>query len=189
VGTSVNQASPHTLSWTAAQAGYRDAEVPISRLASEVWRAALNQESGNIAQLIAQPIIARLGNLAVDARSAADVTRATALAIAASKESSLATDIARRAAVQCVSASVSDRFAKYSERVFAEATAYLVSRDLPGFVGNGRARTVADSMELKSALTDHVADVARGVDRPASSDARLWAKYVNTVVQRLRGLK
>jgi hypothetical protein len=187
VGTSVNQASPNTLSWAAAQAGYRDAEVPIFRVASEVWRAALNQESGNIAQQLAQPIIARLGNLAVDARSAADASRETAFAIAQSKESSLATDIARRAAVQCVSAS--DRFAMYSERVFAEATAYLVSRDLPGFVGSGRAKTVADSMELKSALMSHVADVARGVERPVSPDARSWAKYVNAVVQQLRGLK
>jgi len=186
MGTSVNQASPHTLSWTAAQVGYRDAAISIARVASEVWRAALNQESGNIAQLIAQPIVAHLGDLAIRAQSAADASRATAIAIAQSKQSSLGTDIARRAAVQCVSAT--DRFATYTERVFAEATAYLVSRDLPGFVGSGRARTVADSMELKAALVSHVADLVRGVDRPASADARSWAKYVDTVVERLRGL-
>ena len=186
MGTSVNQSSPRTLSWTAAQVGYRDAAIPIARVASEVWRAALNQESGNIAQLIAQPIVVRLGDLAVKAQSAADASRLTALEIVRSKQSSLATDIACRAAVQCIGAT--DRFATYTERVFAEATAYLVSRDLPGFVGSGRARTVADSMELKSALVSHVADVARGVDRPVSADARSWAQYVDAVVQRLRGL-
>lgn len=186
MGTSVNQASPRTLNWNAAQAGYRDASIPIARVASEVWRAALNQESGNIAQLIAQPIVAHLGDLAARAQSAADISKSAAFAIVQSKQSSLATDIARRAAVQCISAS--DRFATYTEQLFAEATTYLVSRDLPGFVGNGRAKTVADSLELKAALAKHVVGLAREVDRPASADERAWAKYVNTVVQHLRGL-
>ncbi len=186
MGTSVNQSSPRTLNWSAAQAGYRDATIPIARVASEVWRAALNQETGNIAQLIAQPIIARLGDVAVRAQSAADVSRETTRAIAQSKQSSLATDIARRAAVQ--SAGAKDRFATYTERIFAEATAYLVSRDLPGFVGSGRARTVADSTEFRAAIVSHVADLARAVERPSTMDARSWAKYVNTVVERLRGL-
>jgi hypothetical protein len=185
VGTSVNQASPRTLNWNAAQAGYRDAAIPIARVASEVWRAALNQETGNIAELIAQPIVARLGDLAVRAQSAADAARSTALATAKSKQSSLATDIARRAAIQCVGAA--DRFSTYTERVFAEATAYLVARDLPGFVGSGRARTVADSMEFKAALVGHVAELTRSVERPTSPDAREWARYVDTVVKRLRG--
>lgn len=185
MGTSVNQASPRTLNWNAAQAGYRDAEVPIARVAAEVWRAAVNQEVGNIANLIAQPIIARLADLAVRAESATDASRSTALTIAQSKQSSLATDIARRAAIQCVGAS--DRFSTYSERVFTEATAYLVSRDLPGFVGSGRARNVAESMEFKAALANHVATVARSVERPTTPDVRAWAKYVDVVVKRLRG--
>lgn len=185
MGTSVNQASPRTLNWNAVQAGYRDAAVPIARVAAEVWRAAVNQEVGNIANLIAQPIIARLGDLAVRAESATDASRSSAITIAQSKQSSLATDIARRAAIQCVGAS--DRFSAYSERIFTEATAYLVSRDLPGFVGSGRAPTVADSMDFKAALASHVADVARSVERPARPDAGTWAKYVDTVVKRLRG--
>jgi hypothetical protein len=185
VGTSVNQGSPRTLNWNAAHAGYRDAEVPIARVAAEVWRAALNQEVGNLANLIAQPIVARLGDLAVRAESATDASRSTALTIAQSKQSSLATDIARRAAIQSVGAS--DRLSAYSERVFTEATAYLVSRDLPGFVGSGRARNVADSMEFKAALSNHVANVARSVERPAGPDPGAWAKYVETVVKRLRG--
>lgn len=185
MGTSVNQASPRTLNWNAAQAGYRDPGVPIARVASEVWRAALNQEVGNIAKLIAQPIIASLGDLAVRAESPADAARSTALTISQSKQSSLATDIARRAAIQCVGAS--DRFSAYSERIFAEATAYLVSRDLPGFVGSGRTKTVADSIEFKAAVAGHVADVARSVPRPATPDAGAWARYVDNVVKRLRG--
>jgi len=185
MGTSVNQASPRTLSWSAAQIGYRDASIPVARVTSEVWRAALNQESGNIAHLIAQPLVAHLGELAVSAQSGAEVSRVTAVAIAQSKQSSLATDIARRAAIQSVGAT--DRFATYTERVFAEATAYLVSRDLPGYVGIGRAMTVGDSMEFKAALMSHVAELARAVERPATADARSWAKYVDTVVQRLRG--
>ena len=185
MGTSVNQPSPRTLNWTAAQAGYRDPAIPIERVASEIWRAALNQETGNIAQLIGQPVIASLGDLAARAQTAADVSRSTALAIARSKQSSLGTDIARRAAIQCIGSA--DRFAAYTERVFAEATAYLISRDLPGFVGMGRVRNVSDSMELKTAVVSHVTSVVRGVQRPTSPDPRSWSTFVNTVTQRLRG--
>src|SRR5262249_52873149 len=128
MGTSVNQGSPRTLNWSMVHAGYRNADVPISRVAGEVWRAALNQSVGNIVQLLAQPIVARLGELAVKAESPVNLTRQTMYAVTELKASSLATDIARRAAIQCLSAQ--DRATAYAERVFAEATSYLVSRDL-----------------------------------------------------------
>jgi hypothetical protein len=150
-----------------------------------VWRAALNQEVGNIARLLAEPIVAQLCDVASSAASVAEVSRATALAIVQSKSSSLAADIARRAAIQCVG--TKDRMAAFTERLFAETTGYLVSRDLPGFVGNGPVRTVVESTEYKNALIEHVAGLTRAIKPPASMDARVWSKYVDRVVQRLRG--
>jgi hypothetical protein len=187
MGTSVNQSSPRTLNWSAAHAGYRNASIPAARVAAEVWRAALNQERGNIAQLLAQPVVARLGALAFKAESAIDLSRKTAFELAQSKQSSLGTELSRRAAIQCLHAR--DRVGGFAAGVFAEATAYLVSRDLPGFVGSGRARTVADSLEFKAALINHVAGVARSVEAPRSlDDPSGWKRHVEVIIDRLRRL-
>jgi len=187
VGTSVNQSSPRTLGWSAAQAGYRDIDIPIARVNAEIWRAALNQEKGNIAALLAEPIIARLGVLAARAKSAADASRITALELSRSKQSSLGTDIARRAAIQSVQ--FSNRAEAFTERLFSEVTAYLVSRDLPGFVGSGRAETVRDSAEFQSAIKAHTADLTRGIKVPSRLTAKSWERYVSAVVNRLRGFE
>lgn len=187
MGTSVNQSSPNTLNWNAAHAGFRDKSVPISRVVTEVWRAATNQHSGDIARLLSAPVVARLGQLAAEAKTSLDLARRSSSVIAESKQSSLASDIGRRAAIQSVSAE--DRISAYAQRVFAEATAYLVSRDLPGFVGSGRAKTVADSLEFKSALISHVSELARTVPVPKSLSAENWAAHVSRVLNTLRGQK
>lgn len=184
MGTSVNQASPRTLSWNVVKAGYRSPAVPVARLVSEVWRAALNQTTDNMAQLLAQPVVARLGELATQARSSTDLARKTSQMLAQSKNSSLAADIARRAAIQSVGSR--DRANTFSERVFAEATSYLVSRDLPGFVGGDRARTVAESLKFRADLAGHVASLAREIGGPRRLDSDTWARHVQTVIDGLR---
>jgi hypothetical protein len=187
MGTSVSQSSPHTLSWNAAHAAYRDANIPVSRVAAEVWRAALNQESGDIGRLIAHPIIAQIGMLATEATSASDLSRKTALLLVHRKQSSLGTEIARRAAIQCVGAPNQQEL--FRERVFAEATGYLVARDLSGFVGGGRTHNVAESLDLKAALMSHVANVVRSVRPPRALEAKSWAEHVSTVVDELRRIR
>jgi hypothetical protein len=75
MGTSVNQSSPHTLNWKAAQAGYRDPSIPINRVTTEIWRAASNQPAGNLEQLLAHPIIAQIGALVERSSSSLDLSR------------------------------------------------------------------------------------------------------------------
>src|ERR1039458_6730169 len=164
MGTSVNQSSPRTLNWKAAQAGYRDPNVPVGRVTAEVWRAALNQTAGNLEQLLSQPLIRRIGFLLAQSTSATDLARKSALEIARSKHSSLASEIARRACMQA--AGSKDWQTAFTARLFAEATAYLVSRDLPGYVGLGRVHNVAESVRFKLSLSQHAAEIATRVDRP-----------------------
>ena len=185
MGTSVNQSSPRTLNWKAAQAGYRDPKVSISRVASEVWRAALNQETGNIEQLLSQRIVARIGALLGETSSRMDLTRMSAIEIARSKHSSLAAEIARRACTQVAGAS--DWRTAFTARLFAEATSYLVSRDLPGYVGLGRLQNVAESMTFKSNLSQYAAEVATRVERPRQLTEANWAAHVRNVVNHLKG--
>ena len=185
MGTSVNQSSPHTLNWKAAQAGYRDRSVSIGRVTSEVWRAAVNQEVGNIERLLSQPIVARIGALVAESTSSMDLARKSAIEIARSKHSSIATEIARRACIQVAGAK--DWRTAFTGRLFAEATAYLVSRDLPGFVGLGRVENVSQSISFKSSLTQYAADVAMRVRHPSHFTDRNWPQHVKNVVSQLKG--
>jgi hypothetical protein len=184
MGTSVNQSSPRTLNWSAAQSGYRNANVPVERVAAEIWRAAGNQPSGNLADLLARPIVATIGELASQAKSGAELAKKSAFVVAESKQASLAADIARRAAVQSVGAT--NPFKTYSERLFSEATSYLVARDLPGYVGMGRIANVAQSVRFAAQVAQHVAEVARSIDVPTQISARSWAAHVRSVVDSLR---
>jgi hypothetical protein len=185
VGTSVNQRSPRTLGWQAVHATYRNHEIPIARVTSEVWRAATNQERGDLARLLSAPIVAKLGQLAARAHSRLDLSRAAATEIVRTKSSSLASEIARRAAIQCMSSR--DRISAYNQRLFAEATSYLVSRDLPGFVGHGRVRTVTESLEFKSAVASHVARLVSEIGQPKSLAPKGWEKHVQHVITALQG--
>jgi hypothetical protein len=152
-----------------------------------VWRAAANQPHGDLTQLLSAPIVARLGELARSAKSSAEVARTSAIEIVRTKAASLAADIARRAAIQCIGSS--DRAKTYREKVFAEATNYLVSRDLSGFVGAGRAKSAADSIQFKTALSNHVGEVARSVAAPKTFSAKSWDRHVQAVVTALQGRK
>lgn len=185
MGTSVNQPSPKTINWRAAQATYRNADVPVERVLREMWRAATNQAEGNLANLLSQPIIARVRDIALQGGDATQVAMAASREIAESRQSSFAAEIARRAAVQSVTAE--DRAQAYSERVFAEASNYLLSRDLPGYVGDiGRNKTVSDSFQFKRAVLEAAANVVRLVGTPPSNTPEAWHDHTTAVVDALK---
>lgn len=185
MGTSVNQPSPKTINWRAAQATYRNADVPVERVLREMWRAATNQAEGNLASLLAQPIIARVRDIALQGGDATQVAMAVSREIAESRQSSFAAVIAQRAAVQSVSAA--DRDQAYSERVFAEASNYLLSRDLPGYVGDiGRNKNVGDSYQFKRAVLEAATNVVRQVGTPSSNTPEAWHEHTTAVVDALK---
>jgi hypothetical protein len=185
VGTSFSDPSPRTLLWRAVQAGYRDPAVGVPRVVRELWRAAQGEVDANWRTLLSAPLVAACLRIAM---TADNPTRAASLAsreIARSRQSSLAAEIARRAVVQSFGSA--DRASRFAEAVFGEASAYLVSRDLAGFVGrNTRNRTVGDAIAFKQQIRRHVADVVRGSNPPqAGVTADRWAQFVGTAVDRL----
>lgn len=187
MGTSVNQASPKTLNWQAVHAAFRNPETPVDRIVTEVWRAAANQPQGDLTQLLSAPIVAKLGELAIHAKTSAEVARTSAIEIVRTKAASLAADIARRAAVQSIGSA--DRATTYREKIFAEATNYLVSRDLPGFLGAGRTKNAAESIEFKTAVNSRASDIARSVTGPKTFSTKSWGRHVQEVVSALQGRK
>jgi len=186
LGTSVNQRSPDTLNWRAAQATYEDSGIPIERVLQEIWRAASGREDETFSVQLSEPIVFRLRDIALNAKSPMEAAALAGRAIAESKQTSLVADIALRAAVQASTSP--NRAQTYSERVFAEASNYLISRDLPGYIGTvGRNSTVAESVQFKASVLRAASEAVRQVGVPTLSTARAWQKHTAAVLNRLRG--
>jgi len=187
MGTSTNQGSPRTPNWRAAQLAYESRDIPLDRALQEIWRAATNQEEGNIAFGLSSPIVARCLEI-VSSEGSRDAALAKASsAIALSGEASLASTIAERAVA--LSFARGDRVTSFLASLFAEATNYLVSRDLPGFVGaGGRAENVSQALAFKSSLRQRAAEVVAGVRGPEPHGSRQWKTYVDRVIAQLRSI-
>ncbi|OZC01135.1 hypothetical protein BSZ36_18610 [Rubricoccus marinus] len=173
--------------WKVVDRVYESERFPVERAAQELWRAATSQPSGDIAAGLASDVVAACLDVALNAGSRSEASASAGLAVAFSGEASLAADIARRAAVRSVGAE-GDRALGFARALFSEASNYLVSRDLPGFVGpSGRAQTVGQAVELKAAVRSRVEAVVEEGPRPPTGAGPEWSGYVRAIVQRLAG--
>jgi hypothetical protein len=163
--------------------------VSEERVLQDIWRAAGNQPDGDLATLLAQPIIGDLAGIASSSSSPQEASREALRAVARSRQASLAADIARRAVAQAASstgAPDTEAAGRYVERVFAEATNYLMSRDLPGYVRTDtRLQTVADSLAFKENLMTETARAVQRVGLPQSFGPSEWSAFVRAVVAEL----
>lgn len=186
MGTSVNQRSPSTPNWRAVEVAYSQDKIPIERAVKEIWRAATNQPVGNLAVDLAQPIIASCLRIAQQSNTSDEAVRNVRREIALSEEASLAADIAQRAVYQSFSVG-GDRTDAFVRSLFGEAGNYLVSRDIPGFVGLGRAQNVSDVIEFKNSIRREIERTIGEVGKPRGkiTDADTWRLFVSNVVTHL----
>ena len=177
------------MNWAAVAAGYVTDAVTLDRLIQEVWRAAQSQEESNWRTLLKTDGVA----LCLEATEGADApdqaVSSAARAIVRARQSSLATEVAKRALAQGFLASGGPRRG-FAECLFGEVTAYLVSRDLPGYVGERfRNHTVREAVDFKDRITAEVrqrvagALEERGV--PAADDRQGWNSFIDFVAARL----
>ncbi len=133
---------------------------------------------------LASPVVAACLNVALQANSREEASVAAGQTVAFSGQASLAADIAQRAAVRSVGME-GDRAMNFATALFSEAGNYLVSRDLPGFVGpGGRAKTVTEAIQLKGAIRSRIESVVAQGPSPRGEGAA-WGEYVRQVVARL----
>jgi len=189
VGTSVSQGSPSTPNWRATQATYHSPEVPVDRTVEELWRAADSQVEENLTRDLGAPIVAECLRITLASSSRAEAVRSVARMVASSGESSLAAEIARRAAARSFSGAGSSATA-FAKAIFADPGDYLVSRDLPGFVGiSEKLPKVSDLMALKKDIRDRIAEVVEDVEMPEEANVvEGWSGYAGRVVDSLKGL-
>ncbi len=184
MGTSVSHPSPKTRNWEAAQATYKSDSFPVERVLREIWRAATNQESGNLSEQLSAPIVNRLREIVGKSGTSIEIASAINREIALSRQNSLGVEIARRAALQCLNAQ--NKSQTFIERLFAEASNYLVSRDLSGFVGSEfRNKNVADSISFKQAITLAAVQSVKSVETSSGFNENNWREYTGRVIKQL----
>jgi hypothetical protein len=189
VGTSVSQSSPSTPNWQATQATYHSPEIPIERTVKELWRAADSQIDENLARDLQSPLIAECLRVTLASSTRKEAVRNVARMVASSDQSTLAAEIARRAAARSFSGGASSAVA-FAKAVFTDAGDYLASRDLPGFVGvSEKIPTVSDLMALKVNIRERIAEVVEDVELPDEANIiEGWPGYAGRVVNSLKGI-
>lgn len=191
MGTSVNQRSPSTPNWQAAITSYLHPDIPVNRVMNEIWRAVANQPEGNLLDQLSLPIVAECLRIVETSNTRAEAVYAARRFVASSGQASLAADLAQRAIAQSF-VSEADRASAYSQALFSEAGNYLVSRDLPGFVGGiGRVANISEAISFKEMIKREITKSVRSVPLPrdVSRQPAKWNQYVDEVVNQLSGRK
>jgi len=185
MGTSISQRSPDTPNWRLAQNAYTDPDMPVSDALREIWRAASNENETNLMSHLARPEIASFAELAVLASSPSEAFEQVSTFVSDRKVASVAADIAKRAVVQSAGTDNPREF--FFQRLFAEATNYLVSRDLPGYVKvGGKFGNVSEARQFTQEMMNTAADAVRHTPTPVIMQDDDWSRYVRAVVSTIR---
>lgn len=191
MGTSTNQRSPRTPNWKAVEAAYTHPGTTAQRTSQEIWRAAANEPDRGLISTLSSPIIAQCLDVVQNSRSATDAAQKVRRLLVLSGQASLAGEIAQRASI-IAHETAGNRTNAFVRSLFSEASNYLVSRDLPGFVGlTDKVRTVNNAISLKASIIQEVSSNVDSVPKPSGklSNPKIWQKFVNSVVDHLTGAK
>lgn len=172
-------------------AGYVSQNVSVDRLVSELWRAAQSVEQSNWRTLLKARGVTFFLDATVIATTPEEAVSAATRSVVRSRQSSLATDVAKRALVQGFLTSDDPRRG-FAEALFCEVTTYLVSRDLSGYVGNRfRNRRVSEAIGFKNQIRGRVQKEVAGLIEdqglPEVGDETGWNLFVDAAVTRLSG--
>lgn len=169
----------------AVAAAYRNPETPIERVLSEIWRAARSEPGSDVREQLTSDGVRVCLEVALESQSPSAAALRTTNELADRQAGSVAAEVGKRAAV--LSTRHEDRLAAFVTHLFEQMTDYLVSRDLPSYVGRRwRNKTVADAIQFKDQLRERTASIVRDLDIPESSArADRWHDLVDTLVERL----
>ena len=149
-------------------------------------RAATNQPEGNLLRDLSEPIVAECLRIVEGANTRSAAIQQFRQVVALSGQTSLAAEIAQRAIVPTFQA-VEERTSAFVRSLFSEAGNYLVSRDLPGFIGSGRLNNVSDAIAFKNNIRQQISQMVSEVFPPAKGlfEAAVWREYVDQVVSHI----
>ena len=184
MGTSKNIASPETPPWRPALAVLGRIDVPVERQAREIWRSASAERGHRLYHEFSSPALAFACRLAGKSNDVHAAWNDYDNYLSEAQRAGFAFDIGKRALARAISAKEGSQ--GFANELFAEATAYYASRDLPSFVGAaGRVQTPFQSIQLKTNLKAAARSVVTASGE-LKTDPDGWAKYVQSVISKLR---
>lgn len=184
MGTSKNFASPDTPPWRPALAVLGRLDVPVERQTREIWRSASAERGHRLLDEFSSDALAAACGLAAKTTDVHAASRDYDAYLSTNQKAGFAVEIGKRALVRAVASKLGSQ--GFANELFAEATAYYASRDLPSFVGAfGRIKTPSQSIQLKSQLKAVTRTVV-AASGAADPDPMGWASYVQTVISKLR---
>jgi hypothetical protein len=178
------------VNWRAAITTYTSEKATVGRTVEEVWKAVKYQQDSSFVQDLGSPIIVKCLQIALSEISPEQVSTEVGRAVALSGKSSIAADIAKRAAVFS-SRNPRDRINYFVQYLFSKACDYLVSRDLSGYVGSTtHIRNISASIEYKNNVEHEVKRIVNEYPIPngLEENVKIWNTYVNAVTLSLAGL-
>jgi hypothetical protein len=142
----------------------------------------------NLGAQLAAPLIGEIAGAVATFSTPTEAAQRVGAMVTEAKGSSLAFEIARRAAMQAAGRENARQV--FAERLFAEATNYFVSRDISGHLSpEGRLSSVSQVQAFKRQVTDEAVEAVRGGGAAPSRGGDEWAGFVSATIERLRRRK
>jgi len=186
VGTSKSVGSPKTLSWQTVASAYLSENQSPDRIAQLIWRASSGDASTDIAQFLGHPAPIACLKAALEYSNPAAASAAAAQIIAQQRLAGISADLSRRALVQAFASS--DRIKGFVTSLFAEATNYLVARDISPLLGHSpRLAYLSHTRTLKEKIVESVRACVASQRLPETiPNHASWRRLVDGITRRLR---
>jgi hypothetical protein len=185
MGTSKDERSPHTPPWRPALAVLGKPDVSPERQLIEIWRSAYGDRGQRLIDDFSSPAIAEACRLVAERVPLNEALNRFDESNARENRGGLAIELGRRALARC--AAISARPSDFVQQLFAEATSYYASRDLPSFVAQeGRVRNNSEVIALKQALQTGAKRTVERFGEPPLDQAS-WSALVKRTVNALTG--
>jgi hypothetical protein len=185
MGTSKNVRSPDIPPWKPFLAVVGRPDIPVERQARELWRAAYADRGSRLEDDFSQKTLAAACELAGSSRNVQAALRDYDAANQREHRAGLGVELGRRALVRAIARGTGA--AGFAADLFADASSYYASRDLPSFLGAaGRVPNTSSAIELKNAISGVTREQVSKIGMPRT-DAEGWASFVRSALTVLRG--
>jgi len=190
MGTSISQSSPRKSSnWKRVLVCYEDNKLPDSRVVNEIWRAAETTEKGQL------PISVEMKSANIyacyqavsEASTFQEAIQSFNRTLAENKSNSILAEFARR--VIPASFQSDNPPSHWTTNFFKEVTAYIVSRDASGYVGDSyRNKSVQELIAFKQVIAQRI-DQTVGSGANEARSVNEWERLVDQTIAKLKNAR